>query len=72
MGASEIILVFLVYLLFFGAKGIPSLARNMGRAVRQFKDATNDIQNDIMGSARDIKKEIEREDPPKKDPPSLS
>jgi len=72
MGASEIILVFLVYLLFFGAKGIPSLARNMGRALRQFKDATNDIQKDIMDSARDVKKEIEREDSPKKDPPTPS
>jgi sec-independent protein translocase protein TatA len=63
MGASEIILVFLVYLLFFGAKGIPSLARNMGRAVRQFRDATNDIQREIMDSANDIKREVEREDP---------
>ena len=70
MGASEIILVFVVYLLFFGAKGVPSLARNLGRAMRQFRDATNDIQREIMDSANDVKREIEREDPNRKSPNS--
>lgn len=56
MGSGEIILIFLIYLIFFGAKGIPSLARNMGRTIRYFKDATNDIQRDIMDSANDVKK----------------
>ena len=67
MGTGEIILIFLIYLIFFGAKGIPSLARNLGRTIRYFKDATNDIQNDIMSSTNDvrksgdnIRKEIER------------
>ena len=40
MGATEIIVIFLVYLMFFGAKGIPSLARTMGRAVRSFEKAS--------------------------------
>jgi sec-independent protein translocase protein TatA len=75
MGSGEIILIFLIYLLFFGAKGIPSLARNLGRTIRYFKDATNDIQNDIMNSTNDvrksgdnIRKEIERpfQEEPKK------
>lgn len=64
MGASEIVLIFFVYLLLFGAKGIPSLARNMGRAMRTFRDATGDIQREIMDSARDIRREVEREDLP--------
>ncbi|MFZ6052869.1 twin-arginine translocase TatA/TatE family subunit [Halocola ammonii] len=56
MGTGEIILIFLIYLIFFGAKGIPSLARNLGRTIRYFKDATNDIQNDIMNSTNDVRK----------------
>jgi sec-independent protein translocase protein TatA len=59
MGAMEIIVIFVIYLLFFGSKGIPSLARNLGRAVHQFRSATQDIQREIMNSANDIKKEAD-------------
>ena len=54
MGATEIIFVFLIYLLFFGAKGIPSLAKTIGKATYQFREARNDIQREIMSSAKDI------------------
>lgn len=59
MGAPEIVVILLIYLMFFGAKSIPSLARTMGRAYRQFKDATQEIQNEIMDSSKDVKKEID-------------
>ena len=42
MGATEVIFIFAVYLLLFGAKGIPSLAKTMGQAVRTFRNATED------------------------------
>lgn len=45
--------VLLIVLMVFGADSIPSLARNMGRGVRQLKDATQDIQRDIANSAKD-------------------
>ena len=48
MGATEIIFIFAVYLLLFGAKGIPSLAQTMGQAVRTFRNATEDIQREIL------------------------
>ena len=50
MGATEIIFIFAVYLLFFGAKGIPSLAQTMGQAVRTFRNATEDIQREILAN----------------------
>lgn len=69
MGATEIVLVFLVYLMFFGAKGVPSLARTMGRAVRSFRDATSDIQREIMDNTQEVrrttqqfKKDLESDD----------
>jgi len=37
----------------FGADSIPSLARNLGKGIRQVKDATQDIQRDIANSAKD-------------------
>ena len=50
MGATEIIFIFAVYLLLFGSKGIPSLAQTMGQAVRTFRNATDDIQREILAN----------------------
>ncbi len=54
MAVSEIVIIFVVYLLLFGAKGIPSLAQTMGKAMYQFREARNDIQREIMDSAKEI------------------
>jgi TatA/E family protein of Tat protein translocase len=57
MSSGEIIIILFVYLLFFGAKGIPSLAQTMGKAVYQFRNAAKDVQDEIMKGANDIRKE---------------
>ncbi len=43
LGFTEILLIFLVVLLFFGAKRLPEIARAMGKAVNEFKKAKDDI-----------------------------
>ena len=55
MGATEIVFVFVVYLLFFGAKSIPSLAKTLGEAVRHFRSATDEIQREILDTGDEIK-----------------
>lgn len=60
MGATEIIFIFVIYLLLFGAKGIPSLAQTMGKAVRQFREASSDIQREILSTSREIQNEVNR------------
>lgn len=52
-------MILFVYLLFFGAKGIPSLAQTMGKAIYQFRNAAKDVQDEIMKGATDIKKEMQ-------------
>lgn len=47
IGMPEIILIFLVVLLVFGAKRIPEIARGLGKGIREFKDATNDIKSEL-------------------------
>lgn len=59
MSTGEIILILFFYLLFFGAKGIPSLAQTMGKAIYQFRNAAKDVQNEILQSANDIRKTAE-------------
>lgn len=47
-GAQELILIFLVILLFFGAKRMPELFRSFGKSLKEFKKATSDVQEDIV------------------------
>ncbi len=41
LGGTEIILIVLVLLLFFGGKRIPELAKGLGKGIREFKDASS-------------------------------
>ena len=47
LGTSEVVLILALFLLFFGAKKIPDLAKGLGRGIREFKDASQSIQNQI-------------------------
>ncbi|PXA04585.1 twin-arginine translocase TatA/TatE family subunit [Coraliomargarita sinensis] len=47
LSSWEIILIFLVVLLFFGAKRLPDLFRSFGKSLREFKKATSEIEDDI-------------------------
>lgn len=47
LGPWEIALIFLVVLLVFGAKRIPEIARGLGKGIREFKDASNDIKKEL-------------------------
>lgn len=53
MGGYEILLILLVILIFFGAKKIPELARGMGRGIREFKDATREITDELEDGIKD-------------------
>ncbi|HEX7072331.1 MAG TPA: twin-arginine translocase TatA/TatE family subunit [Rhodothermales bacterium] len=47
IGGWEILLIFLVVLLVFGAKRIPEIARGLGKGIREFKDATANIKQEL-------------------------
>jgi sec-independent protein translocase protein TatA len=46
-GGSEWILILLAVLLFFGGKKIPELMRGVGKGMREFNDAKNNVKNEI-------------------------
>lgn len=58
IAGSEILLILVFVLIFFGSKSIPGLAKTMGRAIRQVKGASADIQNEIKKSGAEIKKDL--------------
>lgn len=47
LGGTEIFLILFVILLFFGAKKLPELARGLGKGIKEFKDATKDVKENI-------------------------
>lgn len=47
-GGSEWLLVLLAVLLFFGGRKIPELMRGVGRGIREFQDAKNNVKNEIQ------------------------
>jgi sec-independent protein translocase protein TatA len=47
IGAGEILLILVVFLIFFGAKKIPEIAQGIGKGLHEFKKALNDVQEEI-------------------------
>ena len=55
-GGWELVIIVLVIILLFGAKKIPELARGLGKGIREFKDASKEIRNEIEDGIKDNKK----------------
>ncbi len=67
ISGPEIFVVFLFILLFFGADKIPEIAKTLGKGVREFKKATDEIKKemnrngtDLIKDFDDIKKDIDK------------
>ncbi len=58
VATSEVLLILVFILIFFGAKSIPGLARTLGRTIRQVKDASAEIQSEIKKSSSEMKKDL--------------
>ncbi|MBU0488104.1 MAG: twin-arginine translocase TatA/TatE family subunit [Bacteroidetes bacterium] len=47
IGTSEIILIILVIVIFFGPKKIPELAKSFGKAINNFNQAADKVKEEI-------------------------
>ncbi len=78
MGPGEMLLIVAVILIFFGSKNIPKIANTLGKGMREFKTASDEIRREIRESGTDeeikgqinefkehmdIRKEIENNNP---------
>lgn len=52
IGAPEVFVILLIVVMVFGADKIPDIARGLGKGMRQIKDATNDIKQEINDTAK--------------------
>lgn len=60
LGGGEIFVIILVVLLFFGSKGVPQVARGLGKGMREFKDAMSGIEREIQQEANKVKDEVKK------------
>lgn len=51
LGTNEIIIILIIVLLMFGGRKIPELMKGLGKGVREFNDAKNNVKREIEESA---------------------
>ncbi len=56
IGLSEILLIAVVFILLFGAKKLPEIAQSLGKALKEFKKASRDVQEDVKDAVKDERK----------------
>lgn len=59
IGGPEVVVVLLFIVMFFGSKKIPELAKGLGKAMREVKDASNEIKKEIRESATQVKDDLD-------------
>ena len=52
LGTGELLIIFLVILLLFGAKRLPELARGLGKGINEFKDAVETGKKEILDAEK--------------------
>jgi TatA/E family protein of Tat protein translocase len=55
LGTGELLIIFLVILLLFGAKRLPELARGLGKGINEFKDAVETGKKEILDAEKETK-----------------
>ena len=58
ISGQEIFIIMVVALLLFGANKIPDIAKGLGKGMREFRKATDDIKKEFNESTEDIQKDI--------------
>jgi sec-independent protein translocase protein TatA len=53
LGFNEILIILIIVLLLFGGKKIPELMRGLGRGMREFNDAKNNVRREIEDGITD-------------------
>ena len=59
IGGPEILVILLFIIIFFGSKKIPELAKGLGKAMREVKDASNEIKKEIRDNTNSIEDDFE-------------
>jgi TatA/E family protein of Tat protein translocase len=57
LGLPEMIFIFLLALIIFGPRKLPEIGRQIGKAMAEFKRASNEFKSQIEGEIRNLELE---------------
>jgi len=58
LGYPEMVVIFLIILLLFGAKKLPQLARGVGKSMGEFKKAKDEFEHEITRAEDEVTTEV--------------
>lgn len=56
LGIPELIIIFVIALLVFGPKKLPDLGKSIGRAMAEFKKASDEFQDTVRSEMKEVEK----------------
>lgn len=57
LGVPELIVIFIIALLVFGPKRLPELGRTVGKALTEFRRASNELRNVVEEEVREMERQ---------------
>jgi Tat protein translocase TatB subunit len=72
MGFSETIFLFFLALLIFGPKKLPEIARQVGKALNEFRRASNEFKAQLQSEISQLEMESQHQILPPAEPPAGS
>jgi sec-independent protein translocase protein TatA len=59
LGLPEILVIFVIALIVFGPKKLPDLGRSIGRAMAEFKKASDEFQETVKSEMKEVEKTVQ-------------
>jgi TatA/E family protein of Tat protein translocase len=64
IGGPELLIILVIILLLFGAKKLPELAKGLGKSMKEFKKATQEVQDDFQEAMDSVDSDKKPSSPP--------
>ena len=62
LGMPELIVVFLIVLLLFGAKNIPKIMKGLGRGIKEFKKGARETEDEVKLNQDDFDQDLNKKE----------